>query len=118
VTEFELGIFTCGELTAALDGTRVTAQERIADILGWVSVADSSGLAVFGVGEHHREDFAISSPQVVLATAAAMTSRIRLTSTVTVLSSADPVRTFEDFAALDLIPLPAARQSTAHRLST
>jgi probable LLM family oxidoreductase len=103
VSGFELGIFTFGELTRAPGGTLVTAQERIADVLAWARVADSSGLDVFGVGEHHREDFAISSPQVVLAAAAAITSRIRLTSTVTVLSSADPVRTFEDFATLDLI---------------
>jgi alkanesulfonate monooxygenase SsuD/methylene tetrahydromethanopterin reductase-like flavin-dependent oxidoreductase (luciferase family) len=60
-------------------------------------------LDVFGVGEHHREDFAVSSPQLVLAAAAAQTRRIRLTSSVTVLSSADPVRIFEEFATLDLI---------------
>jgi alkanesulfonate monooxygenase SsuD/methylene tetrahydromethanopterin reductase-like flavin-dependent oxidoreductase (luciferase family) len=94
VSGFELGIFTFGELTRAPGGPLVTAQERIADVLAWAREADSSGLDVFGVGEHHREDFAISSPQVVLAAAAAITSRIRLTSTVTVLSSADPVRTF------------------------
>ena len=62
---FELGIFTFGELTRAPGGTLVTAQERIADVLAWALVADSSGLDVFGVGEHHREDFAISSPQAL-----------------------------------------------------
>jgi probable LLM family oxidoreductase len=103
VTDFELGIFTFGELTATLDGTPITPSRRVADVLEWARVADGAGLDVFGVGEHHREDFAISSPQVILAAAAATTSRIRLTSTVTVLSSADPVRTFEDFATLDLI---------------
>ncbi len=66
-------------------------------------VADEAGLDVFGVGEHHREDFAVFSPPVLLAAAAAQTKRIRLTSTVTVLSSADPVRVFEDFETLDLI---------------
>lgn len=79
------------------------AGARIRDILEWARVADEAGLDVFGVGEHHREDFAVSSPPVLLAAAAAQTQRIRLTSTVTVLSSADPVRVFEDFAALDLI---------------
>ena len=85
------------------DGAPLSAAGRLRDVLEWAKVADEAGLDVFGVGEHHRADFAVSSPQVVLAAAAAVTSRIRLTSTVTVLSSADPVRTFEDFATLDLI---------------
>lgn len=79
------------------------AATRMRDILEWARVADAAGLDVFGVGEHHREDFAVSSPPVVLAAAAAQTKNIRLTSTVTVLSSSDPVRVFEDFATLDLI---------------
>jgi len=66
-------------------------------------LADQVGLDIFGVGEHHRKDFAASSPAVVLAAAAAQTDRIRLTSAVTVLSSADPVRVFQDFATLDAI---------------
>ena len=102
-TPFEFGIFTFGELTRGADGAPLTAARRLRDILEWAKVADEAGLDVFGVGEHHRADFAVSSPQVVLAAAAAVTSRVRLTSTVTVLSSADPVRTFEDFATLDLI---------------
>jgi len=100
---FEIGVFTFGELTRGEDGAPIDARRRMDDLLEWARVADAAGLDVFGVGEHHREDFAVSSPQVVLAAAAAQTTRIRLTSTVTVLSSADPVRVFEDFATLDLI---------------
>ena len=66
-------------------------------------LADQAGLDVFGVGEHHRPDFAIASPAVVLSAIAQATQRIRLTSTVTVLSTADPVKVFEDFTAVDLI---------------
>ncbi|SEE07290.1 probable oxidoreductase, LLM family [Arthrobacter alpinus] len=100
---FEIGIFTFGELTRDEHGHPMEAMARTHDILEWARVADESGLDVFGVGEHHREDFAVSSPAVVLAAAAAQTKNIRLTSTVTVLSSADPVRVFEDFATLDLV---------------
>lgn len=100
---FEIGIFTFGELTRDAEGNPIDAATRMRDILEWARVADEAGLDVFGVGEHHREDFAVSSPPVVLAAAAAQTKNIRLTSTVTVLSSADPVRVFEDFATLDLI---------------
>lgn len=100
---FEIGIFTFGELTTGADGEPIAAERRVSELLEWARVADDAGLDVFGVGEHHREDFAVSSPHMVLAAAAAQTSRIRLTSTVTVLSSADPVRIFEDFATLDLI---------------
>jgi len=100
---FEIGIFTFGELTRDAHAGPLSAVDRMRDLLEWARVADAAGLDVFGVGEHHRADFAVSSPQVVLAAAAAQTQRIRLTSAVTVLSSADPVRVFEDFATLDLI---------------
>ncbi|MGW9111750.1 LLM class flavin-dependent oxidoreductase [Microbacterium sp. NPDC055683] len=100
---FELGIFTFGELTRDAAGRPIDARARLEQVLEWARVADESGLDVFGVGEHHREDFAVSSPQLVLSAVARETSRIRLTSTVTVLSSADPVRTFEEFATLDLL---------------
>jgi probable LLM family oxidoreductase len=103
VSPFEIGIFTFGELTTGADGKALDPRQRLRDILEWVRVADDAGLDVFGVGEHHREDFVVSSPQVVLAAAAAETKRIRLTSTVTVLSSSDPVRVFEDFATVDLL---------------
>jgi probable LLM family oxidoreductase len=102
-TPFEIGIFTFGELTRDADGKPIDARQRLRDLLEWARVADDAGLDVFGLGEHHREDFAVSSPQVVLAAAAAQTRSIRLTSSVTVLSSADPVRIFEDFATLDLL---------------
>ncbi|MFC5931101.1 LLM class flavin-dependent oxidoreductase [Cryobacterium melibiosiphilum] len=102
-TPFELGIFTFGELTRSGDGSPIAPEQRLRDLLEWARVADDAGLDVFGVGEHHRPDFAVSSPAVVLVAAAAQTRRIRLTSTVTVLSSADPVRVFEDFATLDLL---------------
>ncbi|WP_353813735.1 LLM class flavin-dependent oxidoreductase [Agromyces sp. SYSU T00266] len=100
---FEIGIFTFGELTRDADGARGHPRARLEQVLEWARVADESGLDVFGVGEHHRPDFAVSSPQVVLAAAARETRRIRLTSTVSVLSSADPVRLFEEFATLDLL---------------
>jgi probable LLM family oxidoreductase len=100
---FEIGIFTFGELTTGADGTAIEPATRVRDVLEWARVADEAGLDVFGVGEHHRGDFAVSSPQMVLAAAAAQTENIRLTSTVTVLSSSDPVRVFEDFATLDLL---------------
>src|SRR3954451_5962047 len=100
----ELGLYTFAELTPdAVTGRTVTAEQRLRDLLEEVELADQVGLDVFGVGEHHRPDFAVSSPAVVLAAAAARTSTIRLTSAVTVLSSADPVRVFQDFATLDLI---------------
>jgi len=100
---FEIGIFTFGELTRDTQGRPMDAATRVRDVLEWARVADEAGLDVFGVGEHHREDFAVSAPPVVLAAAAAQTKNIKLTSTVTVLSSADPVRVFEDFASLDLV---------------
>jgi probable LLM family oxidoreductase len=93
----EIGIYTFGELTAG------TPRERIRDLLEEIELADQVGLDVFGVGEHHRPDFVVSAPAVVLAAAAARTERIRLTSAVSVISSDDPIRVFQDFATLDLI---------------
>ncbi|WP_420139100.1 Atu2307/SP_0267 family LLM class monooxygenase [Sphingomonas sp.] len=77
--------------------------DRMVDLLREVQVADQVGLDIFGIGEHHRAEFLDSAPAVILAAAAARTSRIRLTSAVTVLSAVDPVRTFQEFATLDLI---------------
>jgi probable LLM family oxidoreductase len=77
--------------------------ERVQQMLEEVELADRSGVDVYGIGEHHREEYIASSPAVLLAAAAARTERIRLTSAVTVLSSDDPVRVFQDFATLDLI---------------
>ncbi|MGO6995979.1 LLM class flavin-dependent oxidoreductase [Rhizobium leguminosarum] len=76
---------------------------RMAELIEEVKVADRVGLDVFGIGEHHRGEFLDSAPTVILAAAAARTNRIRLTSAVTVLSAADPVRVFQEFATLDLI---------------
>ena len=80
-----------------------TPAQRLRDLIEEIELADQVGLDVFGVGEHHRPDFAVSSPAVVLAAAAERTERIRLTSAVSVLSSDDPVRVFQDFATLDLL---------------
>lgn len=84
-------------------GNLSSAADRMADLLEEVETADRVGLDVFGVGEHHRAEFLDSAPAIILAAAAARTSRIRLTSAVTVLSAADPVRVFQEFATLDLI---------------
>ncbi len=100
---FELGLFTFGELTRDPAGRLLPAAERLREFVDLAVVADQAGLDVFGVGEHHRPDFAIASPPVVLAAIAQATERIRLTSTVTVLSTADPVKVFEDFATVDLL---------------
>jgi hypothetical protein len=77
--------------------------DRMADLLEEIEVADRVGLDVFGMGEHHRAEFLDSAPAIILAAAAARTKTIRLTSAVTVLSAADPVRVFQEFATLDLI---------------
>src|SRR5580698_4803667 len=84
-------------------GATITPQERIAQLLDEIVVADKVGLDVFGLGEHHRSEYLDSAPTVILAAAASRTTRIRLTSAVTVLSAADPVRVFQEFATLDLI---------------
>src|ERR1700758_4257065 len=99
----ELGIYTFGELSADATGRTVSPQQRLRDLLEEIELADQVGLDVFGVGEHHRPDFAVSAPAVVLAAAAARTERIRLTPAVTVLSSDDPIRVFQQFATLDLL---------------
>jgi probable LLM family oxidoreductase len=84
-------------------GATVTPQERIAQLLDEITAADQAGLDVFGLGEHHRSEYLDSAPVVILAAAAARTTKIRLSSAVTVLSAADPVRVFQEFATLDLI---------------
>ena len=99
----ELGLYTFGETTADQSGKVISPRERLHDLVEEVILADQVGLDVYGVGEHHRPDFSVSSTAVVLAAAASRTKRIRLTSAVTVLSSDDPVRVFQDFATLDNI---------------
>jgi len=93
----EIGVFTFA------DRGEANAEQRLRDLLEEVSLADEVGLDVFGVGEHHRPEYAVSAPAVVLAAAAVKTSRIRLTSAVTVLSSDDPVRVFQQFSTVDLL---------------
>ena len=99
----DIGLYTFGELTPETSGGRISSDQRIADLLEEIELADQLGLDVFAVGEHHRPDFVVSAPAVVLAAAAARTTRIRLSSAVNVLSSDDPVRVFQQFATLDLI---------------
>jgi probable LLM family oxidoreductase len=100
----KLGLYTFGELTPnARTGRAVGAQQRLREILAAARLADDVGLDVFAIGEHHRLDMAVSATAVVLAAIAAQTRRIRLASAVVILSTADPVRVFEDFATLDLL---------------
>ncbi len=84
-------------------GTAASNMEAITQLLARIEHADTVGLDVFGIGEHHRKEFLDAAPTIILAAAAARTSRIRLTSAVTVLSAADPVRVFQNFATLDLV---------------
>jgi alkanesulfonate monooxygenase SsuD/methylene tetrahydromethanopterin reductase-like flavin-dependent oxidoreductase (luciferase family) len=100
----ELGIITLSDLQRdPATGRRVEPRRRLAETLRYAELADTLGLDVFGVGEHHSADFAVPSPAVVLAAIATCTSSIRLTSAVTVLSVLDPVRVYEDYATLDLL---------------
>ena len=100
----ELGITTFAETYPDPEtGATISHGERLRQVIDEVELADRVGLDVYGVGEHHRPDFASSAPAVVLAAAAARTSRIRLTPAVAVLSSDDPVRVFQQFSTLDLI---------------
>ncbi|MET3981196.1 putative LLM family oxidoreductase [Mucilaginibacter sp. UYP25] len=100
----EIGISTFGEVNpAGAVGNDRAAYERVQQLLDEVKLADEVGLDIFAFGEHHRPDFVISSPEIFIAAAGAITKNIRLSSSVTVLSSADPVRTFQNFATADLI---------------
>mgnify|MGYP001822180353 CR=1 FL=1 len=99
---FELGLYTFGDITPELGGS-ITPQQRLLDVVDEARLADEVGLDVFAVGEHHRADFPISVPAVVLAAIAERTKSIRLSSSVNVLSSDDPVRVFQQFATLDLL---------------
>jgi probable LLM family oxidoreductase len=100
----EIGVYTFAELRPdPASGDVISPEQRLEDLLEEIELADEVGLDVFGVGEHHRPDFAVSAPAVVLGAAAVRTKRIRLTSAVTVLSSDDPIRVFQQFATLDLL---------------
>jgi probable LLM family oxidoreductase len=99
----ELGLDTFGDVTWDADGHPLPMPQVIRNVVAEAVLADQVGLDFFSVGEHHREDFSVSAPEVVLAAIAGQTSRIRLGSAVTVLSSDDPVRVFQRFATLDAV---------------
>ena len=99
----EIGIDSFAAMFSGNSNKRVNDADAMAQLLDRIEHADRMGLDVFGIGEHHRKGFLDSAPTLILAAAAARTNRIRLTSAVTVLSAADPVRVFQNFASLDLI---------------
>jgi len=100
----ELGLYTFGDITPdPATGRAIGVAQRYAEVLAAARLADEAGFDVFGVGEHHRLDLPISSPAAIMAAIAASTKRIRLTSAVTILSTLDPVRVFQDFATVDLL---------------
>lgn len=100
----ELGLYTFAELVQnPVDGSMISPHQRMRNLVEEMRLADEVGLDVFGLGEHHRPDFAVSAPAVALAAGAEHTKRIRLSSAVSVLSSDDPIRVFQDFATLDLL---------------
>ena len=100
---FAVGLDTFGDVTVAPDGTLQSQAHVLRDVLDEAILADELGLEAFGVGEHHRPDFAISAPEIVLAAIASRTRRILLGSAVTVLSTDDPIRVFERFSTLDAL---------------
>ena len=98
----ELGLYTFADVQPGDgSGNEMRTHERFKHLLEEIKLADELGLDVFGIGEHHRPDYAVSSPAVVLGAAAMITKKIKLASAVTVLSSDDPVRVFQDFATVD-----------------
>lgn len=102
--EFEIGIYTLADIGPdPVTGKMISPKQRMDEIIQAAKLADEAGLDVFGVGEHHRLDYVVSSPAVVLSAVAQSTKRIKLTSATSVLTTLDPVRLYEDFATLDLI---------------
>ena len=101
--DIELGLDTFGDVTRDESGQLLSDAQTIRNVVEQAVLADRVGLSFFGVGEHHRREFAVSSPEIVLAAAAARTERIHLGTAVTVLSSDDPVRVFERFSTLDAV---------------
>lgn len=100
----EIGIYTFGDIGPnPLTGETISAKQRLKEVIELGKLADEAGLDVFGVGEHHRLDYTVSSPAIVLSAVAQATKRIKLTSATSVISTLDPVRLFEDFATLDVI---------------
>ena len=100
----ELGISTFGETTALeRTGKAYSHAERIRQLVAEIELADKVGLDVYGIGEHHRADFAVSAPEIVLAAGAVNTKKIRLTSAVSILSSMDSIRLFQQYATIDAL---------------
>src|SRR3546814_10134238 len=102
-TNLEMGLDTFGDVTEDAEGRPLSHPQVLRNVVDEAVLADQVGLDFFGVGEHHREDFAVSAPEVVLAAIAGRTDDIHLGSAVTVLSSDDPVRVFQRFATLDAV---------------
>lgn len=102
-TSVELGLDTFGDVTLEPDGSRTPYPQVIRNVVEQAVLADSLGIDFFGVGEHHRDDFAVTAPEIVLAAIASRTERIQLGTAVTVLSSDDPIRVYERFATLDAV---------------
>src|SRR5690606_38544624 len=101
--DIELGLDTFGDVTLDATGNKLPQAQVIRNVIDEAVLADQVGIDFIGLGEHHRDDFAISAPDVVLAAIATVTKRIRLGSAVTVLSSDDPVRVFQRFSTLDAV---------------
>ena len=99
----EFGLDTFGDVTVDASGKTLSYAQVIRNVVEQAVLADELGIDFIGIGEHHRDDFAVSSPEMVLAAIASKTSRIRLGSAVTVLSSDEPVRVFERYATLDAV---------------
>ncbi len=97
----ELGLYTFADIPSDQGSKAKNTHQRIQNLMEEIELADQLGLDIFGIGEHHRSDYAVSSPAVILAAAAVKTKQIKLSSAVTVLSSDDPVRVFQDFATVD-----------------
>src|SRR5215217_5783590 len=98
----EIGLYTFGDVGPdPATGRRISPSERLRNLVEEIVLADQAGLDVFGLGEHHRPDYAVSAPAVALGAAVMQTKRIRLSSAVSVLSSDDPIRVFQQFATLD-----------------
>jgi probable LLM family oxidoreductase len=99
----ELGVSMFGDVRINSEGEAQSAQQRLQELMEEIKLMDEVGLDFFGIGEHHRPDYAVSTPEIVLAAAATITKNIKLGSAVTVLSSSDPVRVYQNFATVDLI---------------
>src|SRR5215831_15939093 len=100
----EIGVYTFADVgTHPITGQTITPYQRMMNLMEEIELADQLGLDVFAVGEHHRPDYLISSPSIVLGAAAVKTKKIKLSSAVSVLSSDDPVRVFQQFAEIDLL---------------